>query len=150
MSWRERREKATKANEDYEFYEDTHNDKGEYVGSRRSGNFGSSGDMNVSMPQQSTMQQSDNFAMPMGNGSRRIIVYYPRTPEDVTVLIEHLKMNNPVVVNLNDIDRGTAQRILDFLAGAICALSGTTHRIAGNLFLLSPQGVEITIPYAQK
>lgn len=150
LNWRGR-DRSGGSNENYEFYEDTHNERGEYVGrkSQKSG-FNHKGDMNVTAPHESNMKKNENVAMPMGNGNQRIIVYYPKTPEDVMVLIKHLKMNNPAVVNLDDLDEVTAQRILDFLSGAICALAGTAHRIAGNLFLLSPKGVEITIPYEQK
>lgn len=135
--------------DDYEFYEDTHNETGEYVGRKQSA-FNHIGDVNVSAPNEESVSKNENVAIPMGNGNQRIIVYYPKTPEDVMVLIKHLKMNNPAVVNLDDIDEGTAQRILDFLSGAVCALSGSAHRIAGNMFLLSPKGVEITMPYEQK
>lgn len=147
FNWRDRRDRTAGAKDDYEYYEDTHNERGEYIGS--SGSFPAHGDATVPA-EDNNMKKNDNVAMPMGNGSQRIIVYYPKTPEDVMVLIKHLKMNNPVVVNLDEIDEVTAQRILDFLSGAVCALSGTAHRISGNLFLLSPKGVEITIPYAQK
>ena len=136
-------------NGDYEFYEDTHDENGEYVGRRASG-FGRQGDLNVAAPSEDLMQKNENVAIPMGNGNQRIIIYYPKTPEDVMVLIKHLKMNNPAVVNLDNLDENTAQRILDFLSGAVCALSGSAHRISGNMFLLSPKGVEITIPYEQK
>ena len=85
----------------------------------------------------------------MGGGKQRILVYCPKTPEDVTVLIQHLKVSDPAIVNLNDLDEPTAQRILDFLSGAVCALSGTVHRVTGNMFLLAPKGVETTIPYEQ-
>ena len=148
MDFNRRRENRS-ADEEYEFYEDTHNEKGEYVGLRSSG-FNRHGDVNVSASSESHISSSQNVAIPMGDGNQRIIVYYPKTPEDVMVLIKHLKMNNPAVVNLDDIDEGTAQRILDFLSGAVCALSGSAHRISGNMFLLSPKGVEITIPYEQK
>lgn len=148
---RDRRENRSAApTEEFEFYEDTHNDRGEYVGSRPAPTFGRQGDVNVKAPDRDCMASNENVAMPMGNGNQRIIVYYPKTPEDVMVLINHLRMNNPVVVKLDDIDEVTAQRILDFLSGAACALSGTVHRISGNLFLLSPHGVEITMPYVQK
>ena len=130
--------------EELEFYEDTRNERGEYIGKKNLQGFNTRGDVNISVPQYDTMKRNDNVAMPMGNG-QRIIVYFPKTPEDVMVLIKHLKMKNPAVVNLDDdLDEVTAQRILDFLSGAVCALSGTVH---SNLFLLSPQGVEITIPY---
>lgn len=136
--------------DEYEFYEDTHNERGEYIGKNNNQSFDGYNDINIRAPQNDSIGKNDNVAMPMGNG-QRIIVYFPKSPEDVMVLIKHLKMNNPAVVNLeDDIDEGTAQRILDFLAGAVCALSGSVHKISGNLFLLSPQGVEITIPYEKK
>ncbi len=136
--------------DEYEFYEDTHNERGEYIGKSNNQSFDGYNGINIRAPQNDSIGKNDNVAMPMGNG-QRIIVYFPKSPEDVMVLIKHLKMNNPAVVNLeDDIDEGTAQRILDFLAGAVCALSGSVHKISGNLFLLSPQGVEITIPYEKK
>lgn len=145
---RGRDKRAFNNDSEYEFYEDTHNEKGEYIG--KSSGFGNIGDVNIPQPERDTMKSNENVALPMGNGNQRIIVYYPKTPEDVMVLIKHLKMNNPAVVNLDEIDAETAQRILDFLSGAVCALSGSAHRISGNMFLLSPKGVEITIPYEQK
>ena len=153
FGWRDRRDRAaesrkTESREEYEFYEDTHNERGEYIG--RQNNGFAQIDMNITSASSNNIKNNDNAAMPTSNGNQRIIVYYPKTPEDVMVLINHLKMNSPAVVNLEDIDEETAQRILDFLSGAICALSGTAHRISGNLFLFSPKGVEITIPYEQK
>lgn len=148
FNWRGRERKAD-LNGEYEFYEDTHNERGEYIGNKQEG-FKGNKDINVAAPTESKMAQNDNVAMPMNNGSKHIIVYYPKTPEDVTFLINHLKLNNPAIVNLDNIGTEIAQRILDLLSGAMCALSGSTHRITGNIFLLSPKGVEITIPYEQK
>ena len=152
FGWRGRdRASETRSNEkrgeEYEYYEDTHDERGEYIGLQNNGFVQT--DMNISSAPAAKMKKNDT-AVEANNGNQRIIVYYPKTPEDVMVLIKHLKMNNPAVVNLEDIDEETAQRILDFLSGAICALSGTAHRISGNLFLFSPKGVEITIPYEQK
>lgn len=76
-----------------------------------------------------------------------VVVYKPRTPEDVQLLIDYLKQREPAVVNLDGADPLAAQRILDFVSGAIYALSGSVHRIEGNIFLLSPEGVGITVPY---
>ena len=79
---------------------------------------------------------------------RNVVVYEPRTPEDVQILIDYLKRREPAIINLNDIDDTTiAQRILDFLSGAEYALGGSVHLIADNIFLLTPEGVEITVPY---
>jgi cell division inhibitor SepF len=78
-----------------------------------------------------------------------VIVYQPMTTEDVQTLIDYLKRREPAIVNLDGATEAFAQRILDFISGAVYALSGSVHRISGNIFLLTPEGVEISIPYAQ-
>jgi len=75
-----------------------------------------------------------------------VIVYQPQTAEDVQTLIDFLKRKEPAIVNLDGATEAFAQRILDFVSGAVYALSGSVHRISGNIFLLTPEGVEINIP----
>ena len=76
-----------------------------------------------------------------------VIVYQPRSAEDVQTLINFLKRREPAIINLDGTDDDVAQRILDFISGAIYALCGSVHRISGNIFLLTPEGVDISIPY---
>lgn len=142
------RRRDRNGDDNYEFYEDTHNERGEYIGKRSEGK---SRQNSVGDASDGNANKCENIAMPMGNG-QRIIVYYPKTPEDVEVVINYLKLNNPAVINLEDkrMPDDIKQRILDFFSGAVCALSGSVHRISGNMFLLSPKDVEITIPYEQK
>lgn len=116
-----------------EFYEDTHNERGEYTGAQvgQSGAFHGSGTVEVPVAYKS------------------VVVYSPRSPEDVQNLIDFLRRKEPAIINLDSAKENDAQRILDFISGAIYALNGSVHRIAGNIFLLSPEGVEITIPYSK-
>lgn len=126
-----------------EYFEDTHR-----------GGSGGSG-FGGSMPQYSqtpSMQQHTiNGAKYMSTPYfKNVLVYEPRIPEDVQLIIDHMKSYEPAVVNLESVEPETAQRILDFVSGATYALSGSVHRISGNIFLLSPQGVGITVPYESK
>jgi cell division inhibitor SepF len=77
---------------------------------------------------------------------QNIVMYNPKTLNDVQGLIDYLKRGEPAIINLNDIVPDDAQRILDFMSGAIYALNGNIHRVVANIFLLSPDGVEITVP----
>ena len=144
---------------DYEFYEDTHNENGEYTGTKQDPTFGFSFSQTPTM-QNRQQQQGQQQAQPQGetvlpNRSdyisprqyQNVVVYEPKSPDDVQMLIDYLKRREPAIINLDNVDPPTAQRILDFTSGAIYALSGSVHRIAGNIFLLSPEGVEITVPY---
>ena len=111
-----------------EYYEDTHQN-GAYTGRT---------DM-MPLPDKSQEVSPRNY--------QNVVVYDPKTPEDVQRLIDYLKRREPAIINLDRTPPDVAQRILDFVAGATYALSGSIHRIANNIFLLSPEGVEITVPY---
>lgn len=78
--------------------------------------------------------------------NRNVVLYSPKSFEDVQMLIDFLKRHEPAVVDLAGVADASAQRILDFLSGAIYALSGSIHRISGSIFLLTPSGVNITVP----
>ena len=79
---------------------------------------------------------------------QNVVVQDPRTITDVQNLIDYLRRREPAIINLNNLeDRVMAQRILDYLSGAEYALGGTVHAIAEDIFILAPEGVEITIPY---
>lgn len=130
-------------NDDVEYYEDTHNERGEYVGRGEMPSYSQTPGMKqqagMPLPRQTDFVSPRNY--------QNVVVYEPRTPEDVQTLIDYLKRREPAIINLDNIDPEVAQRVLDFVSGAIYALNGSVHRVAGNIFLLSPEGVEITVPY---
>ena len=75
-----------------------------------------------------------------------VVIYTPKTYEDVQTLIDYLKRDEPAIVNLAGIADSSAQRILDFMSGAVYGLSGSIKRIVGSVFLLTPRGVKIMVP----
>ncbi len=82
-----------------------------------------------------------------GKDYRNVLVYEPKKCSDVQTLIDYLKRKEPAIINLDGAEPSTAQRILDFTAGAMYALGGSVLRISGNIFLLSPEGVGVTVPH---
>jgi len=113
-----------------EYYEDTHSKDGIYTGTAE---------------QAKSLPDKNQAVVP--KQYQNVVVYDPKSPEDVQRLIDYLKRREPAIINLDDTDADVAQRILDFTAGAVYALNGSIHRISTNIFLLSPEGVEITVPY---
>ncbi|NLC16831.1 MAG: cell division protein SepF [Clostridiales bacterium] len=75
-----------------------------------------------------------------------VVIHSPTTPDEVESLIDYLRRREPAIVNLDKPPVEIAQRILDMLSGAIYALNGSMHRIQDNIFLLTPEGVEIAAP----
>lgn len=142
------------------YYEDAHSGRGEYSGQQEpSGgqsepqkNYSQQGFFSYTAPPSMSVgkaaEPSGGYAPP--RNYRNVVVYAPKNPDDVQRLIDYMKMREPAIVNLDGTDEETAQRILDFVCGAIYALNGSVHRITSNIFLLSPEGVEITVPYDPK
>ena len=75
--------------------------------------------------------------------SMKMIVYHPISYEDTQNIIDNLKSRKPVIVNMEDLELDCAQRILDFMAGAIYALNGTIYKISRGIFVVAPTNYDV-------
>lgn len=81
---------------------------------------------------------------------QNILIVAPKTLSEVQDIIDNLRNRQAIIVEFNKINEKYAQRILDFLNGAIYALGGCEQRIADNMFLFTPGGVSIQGPSSLK
>lgn len=79
-------------------------------------------------------------------GGKNVVIYKPKDYHEVQKLIDFLKQGESAVIDLCNLGDDEAQRVLDYVSGAVYALNGSTHRIAGSIFLLTPEGLNIMIP----
>ena len=86
------------------------------------------------------------FGGQVGGQNGGVVIYSPRTYQDVQLLIDHLKMREQVIVDFSTLNQQSTYTILDFRSGAVYALGGSIQQITKNIFLFAPQGVTITIP----
>lgn len=77
------------------------------------------------------------------SGGMKMIVYHPVSYEDTQIIIDNLKNRKPVIVNMEELDVECAQRILDFLSGAVYALSGTMCKISRGIFVVAPNNYDV-------
>ncbi|WP_146552196.1 MULTISPECIES: cell division protein SepF [Rummeliibacillus] len=73
----------------------------------------------------------------------KVILSEPRVYAEAQDIADNLKNKRTVVVNLQRIDREQGIRIIDFLSGTIFALGGDIKRIGTNIFLCTPDNVEV-------
>jgi cell division inhibitor SepF len=57
---------------------------------------------------------------------------------------DRLKDNQPVIVNLQGVDRELARRLIDFSSGLTYGLGGSMEKVAEAVFLLTPSNVEVS------
>lgn len=73
----------------------------------------------------------------------RMIMSEPRNYEDTQDIADHLRSRRSVVVNLHKARPDQALRIVDFLSGTVYALNGNISKIGPNIFLCTPDNVDI-------
>jgi cell division inhibitor SepF len=81
--------------------------------------------------------------LPMPAARSKLIVYRPESYEDTMSIIGSLKARKPIILNMESIDVAIAQRILDFMSGAVSALGGDIRKISNKIFAVVPADYEI-------
>ncbi len=85
-----------------------------------------------------------DFSAPIANQPQNpVSVFIPTSYEQVEKIIDALKIGKTTVVHLTGLKPQTAIRILDMLSGAVYALGGGVYEMEKNIFMFSPQGVEV-------
>ena len=74
----------------------------------------------------------------------RVHVMEPHGFNDAQEVGDRLKAGQPVILNLQGVDRDLQRRLIDFSSGLAYALSGTMSKAADQVFLLTPSNVEVS------
>lgn len=74
----------------------------------------------------------------------KVVIVEPRVYAEAQDISEHLKNKRAIIVNLQRIDRDQGVRIIDFLSGTVYALGGEIQRIGTDIFLCTPDNVEVS------
>lgn len=68
----------------------------------------------------------------------------PETFADAKEVGDEFKRGTPVVVNLQGLDRELVRRLVDFASGICYALDGSMEKLAPQVFLLTPDGLDVS------
>lgn len=77
------------------------------------------------------------------NSGMKVVVVTPHNINDAKEICDHLRSNRSIVMNVEDIETQTAQRIVDFLSGAVYSLDGNIQKVSSGIFLATPSSVDI-------
>ena len=73
-----------------------------------------------------------------------VCVIKPLSIDDGPEIVDTLRDNIPIILNLEGIKSDMAQRIFDFASGASRALDGTLKVISDYIFIITPNGCNIS------
>lgn len=68
----------------------------------------------------------------------------PSSFNDAQSIGDRFKSGQPVIVNLQGVDRDVRRRIVDFASGLCYALAGRMDRVADQVYLLTPSDVVVS------
>lgn len=71
-------------------------------------------------------------------------VVKPRNYDDGPAIAGYLMDGYTVVMNIEDLERASAMRLIDFLLGALEVLDGEFRRVTKTTLVLSPRSGEVT------
>ncbi|MBO8142354.1 MAG: cell division protein SepF [Firmicutes bacterium] len=74
-----------------------------------------------------------------------VVVQKPTRFDEVQAVVNCLKDRRPVILSVEAVQKDVAQRLVDFVSGAVYALEGRMHRLSESLFLFTPSNVGIDV-----
>lgn len=77
------------------------------------------------------------------NVQSKLYILEPRMFEDVKEYVLHLKNRKSLILRLHLMNKGEAQRIVDFMSGTTHALDGNMRKLGETIFCFTPASVAI-------
>jgi cell division inhibitor SepF len=71
-------------------------------------------------------------------------VVKPERFDEVRTIGEHLLARRTVVLNLEDTNKETTKRIIDFLGGVVFAIEGQVKKVANATYVVTPKNVDVS------
>ena len=85
-------------------------------------------------------------AMPLRGREKNVYTLKPKSMDEASVAADYLKTGCAVILNLDDLGKGAALRLVDFMSGVCYGLDNQGHamKLGETIFLFTPGDYEIT------
>ncbi len=100
-------------------------------------------DIETSSPYSSKNIQTKVIPMNTAVSSSKMVITQPTCYDDVQEIGEYLKEKKSIIINLENVGKEDARRILDFLSGAAFMIEGSIQKVSNLIYLMAPRNVEI-------
>ena len=102
----------------------------------------------LEQPKRVTRQERQPVSMRSASASGlELIIRQPTTFDDSQEICDLLKQDRAIIINFEKVEPQLAQKMMDFISGAIYALDAKIHQISGCIFCVSPAKVDISGDY---
>jgi cell division inhibitor SepF len=77
------------------------------------------------------------------SNKQEVVLFRPGTFNDTSKAADDLRNRKAVIVNMENVDKAMARRVVDFLSGCVYALDGQVKKIAQSTYLFCPHSMDI-------
>ena len=74
---------------------------------------------------------------------QEVVLFRPGSFNDTSKAADDLRNRKAVIVNMENVDKAMARRVVDFLSGCVYALNGDVKKIAQSAYLFCPHNMDI-------
>ena len=78
------------------------------------------------------------------SNKQEVVLFRPGSFNDTSKAADDLRNRKAVIVNMENVDKAMARRVVDFLSGCVYALDGDVKKIAQSAYLFCPHNMEIS------
>lgn len=89
-------------------------------------------------------KRNNLVTIPAKDQALEMILIKATSYDDLQEIAGHIKDRRVVVVNFEEMDKDTAQRMVDFLSGAVFSLDGQPKKVSGGTFIFSSSNVDLS------
>jgi len=100
-------------------------------------------DRNLQLLSSSDVRPGVNAVRGPSASGPKVMVCKPASFDEAKMIADYLKSRKQVIVNFEDTEADTSQKIIDFISGAAYALDGHSRQLGTQVFLFAPLQVEI-------
>lgn len=91
----------------------------------------------------SYQQPQTNGNISLSGTALEMKVVRPENFDSVAQIADHLLNNRTVVLNLENTNKETARRLIDFLSGVAYSIDGSLKKIASSAYVITPNNVDV-------
>ncbi|MDO5152894.1 MAG: cell division protein SepF [Eubacteriales bacterium] len=77
------------------------------------------------------------------SNKQEVVLFRPGSFNDTSKAADDLRSHRAVIVNMENVDKAMARRVVDFLSGCVYALDGDVKKIAQSAYLFCPHNMDI-------
>ena len=79
----------------------------------------------------------------INSGKQEVVLFRPTTFNDTSKAADDLRDKKAIIVNMENVDKALARRVVDFLSGCAYSLDGKVNKIAQSTYLFVPHSMDV-------